>query len=216
MTHNFFCCYWYFQLYHLWKFSIHLVLTDLSSEHFASADNANNIDSNNILSNIETFNGQHNISFLVNQDNCETIKECDNPNLLNPDWIPTSVKQTLLDIHEKVSLSNSDTSIKFKNSRANSLRSTCKHVNSPIVKMRTFSMKKKTLSLSEQKSFNYYVNNNSNNNNRNEMKSHLISCFRDEPSQALISAKPLQSFEQEAAYSSLETTTSSCDPCFKN
>jgi hypothetical protein len=96
----------------------------------------------------------------------ETVNECDNnPNLLNPSWIPPIVRQTLLEMHERAVKSKSDSNIKAKYRSSNHLlhsvhkSSAAKSHKSTAAAVAASGRKKKPLSLqnSQDKSMFYSV-----------------------------------------------------------
>ena len=83
--------------------------------------------SNNQVNNLENPNQkviasfEPSVSISINEPTIEEANEVDDPNLLNPEWIPRIVKRTLLEIHERAVLSKSDSNIKSKHRSSNHL-----------------------------------------------------------------------------------------------
>ncbi|RNA27250.1 hypothetical protein BpHYR1_030260 [Brachionus plicatilis] len=125
-------------------------------------------------------NNQSAIPAIVDEQNFEpdgqetsvqVLNECNDPNLLNPSWIPMIVRRTLLEMHERAVLSKSDSNIKYKYRSSNHLlHSTGKKLKS--------NRKKKSLSLqnSQDKSTFYST---SPSNNRSTKSNYLNSFYEE-------------------------------------
>ena len=125
-------------------------------------------------------NNQSVIPAIVDEKNTEpngqessvqVVNECNDPNLLNPTWIPLIVRRTLLEMHERAVLSKSDSNIKYKYRSSNHLlHSTSKKIKS--------SRKKKSLSLqNSQDKPAFYPTNTS--NNRSTRSNYLNSFYEE-------------------------------------
>lgn len=106
-----------------------------------------------------------------NETTVQVVNECNDPNLLNPSWIPLIVRRTLLEMHERAVLSKSDSNIKYKYRSSNHL------LHSTSKKLRS-NRKKKSLSLqnSQDKSTFYST---SPSNNRCTGSSYLNTFYEE-------------------------------------
>lgn len=116
---------------------------------------------------------------IETQTNIQTINECEDPNLLNPSWIPLIVRRTLLEMHERAILSKSDSNIKSKYRSSNHLLHSPTANLKSTVQHKVKAKKKKPLSLqnSQDKTTFYSTNTPNNNNNRG---SNYINTFYEE------------------------------------
>lgn len=112
--------------------------------------------------------------------------ECENPNLLNPGWIPHIVKRTLLEMHERAVLSKSDSNIKSKYRSSNHLLHSPSSIkNQGQIKSGKLNSKKKPLSLqNSQDKSNFYSTGNANagssRNTSNSNGSSYLNSFYEE------------------------------------
>lgn len=105
------------------------------------------------------------------ESSVQIVNECNDPNLLNPTWIPLIVRRTLLEMHERAVISKSDSNIKYKYRSSN-------HLLHSTNKKNRFNRKKKSLSLqnSQDKPMFYTT---SSSNNRCTGSSYLNSFYEE-------------------------------------